>query len=84
MVGLLGEGVVELNPAAWNALENYSGPSRTAWWVTGGHEVYMVSSRSTVFLQSLMEMLAGEKMKQKSVQEMIGLGYEPAAEKEGH
>lgn len=83
-VGLLGKGCLEINPSAWNVFERYAGSRRMARWVTEEHEVFIVTNRGTDFLQSLLEMLAGEEMQLKNVQEMIDLGYEPVVEKEGH
>jgi len=82
--GLLGEGYVELNPSAWNVFERYLGASRTARWLTLDYEIYMVSSRSVDYLQSLLEELAQEIVQLKTVEEMIERGLEPVTEKEGH
>ncbi len=82
--GLLGEGYVELNPSAWNVFELYLGPSRTARWITLDYEVYMVTSRSVDYLQSLLEELAQETVQFKTAEEMIERGLEPVTEKEGH
>ena len=82
--GLLGEGYVELNPSAWNVFERYLGASRTARWLTLDYEIYMVSSRSVDYLQSLLEELAQETVQLKTAEEMIERGLEPVTEKEGH
>lgn len=82
--GLLGEGYVELNPNAWNVFKLYTGGSRTARWVTGGGDVFIVSSRGVDYLQALLEELSGQKAIFKTYEEMIELGLEPVIEKEGH
>lgn len=82
--GLLGEGYVELNPSAWNVFERYLGASRTARWLTLDYEIYMVSSRSVDYLQSLLEELAQETVQLKTAEEMIERGLDPVTEKEGH
>lgn len=82
--GLLGDGHVELNPNAWNVFERYFGSSRTARWVTGDYEIFMVSNRGVDYLRSLLEELSRQKIQFKTVQEMIELDLEPVTEKEGH
>ncbi len=83
-LGLLGDGYVELNPTAWNVFERYFGGTRTARWVTGDYEIFMVSNRSVDFLQSLLEELPRDTINFKTVQEMKTLGLQPVTEKEGH